>query len=188
MGRRSSELILGCTLPVNWSEQAAMVGKLFEILPEDGLPGLYRHIAQIADLEGASEAPSSPSREAAQQLRFAIEDLLSVGAPDDDAKRQWRASRQLAVVNWMHRLAADDTRLGQSRRASMEKFGKERGHDQTAARQRAWAAWQATAEQLVREDPRMASAGMTDIARKVQKRAGISESVQTIRKRLKKTW
>lgn len=193
---------------IDRAKEAQEVGRLFEVLPEEQLPGLYRrlHALALSHLEPVDSTREllesgglmrldrkalydtlTPSQQSAFQMLEAADDLLAAGAPTTDHARQWRASRQRSLTNWMGRLNASDVALGKSRRIALAGFGKSRGSDQTQERELVWSNWQAMAEQIAKERPDIAD-NISQVARVVKARTNASESFETIRKRLEKTW
>lgn len=74
-----------------------------------------------------------------------------------------------------------DIELGQSRRKSQKTFGNERGRAQTVEREKVWKEWKAEADNLEKGNPALSK---SDLARNVKTNLKLSESVQTIRKRI----
>lgn len=80
-------------------------------------------------------------------------------------------------------LAGEDAVLGRSRRMSNQKFGEERGRQQSEDRKQEWQKWNDEAARLLVINPGLKKS-KAELARKIKSNLRLKETDQTIRKKL----
>ena len=96
------------------------------------------------------------------------------------ANLRWAIS--LGPEEGLKELSGTDARLGYQRRNQLKEFGQQQGTDKHEKRAKEWEKWRKERDRILEGNPRLAN--KSEIARRIKKNLNLTETIQTISKKI----